>query len=38
VKEIKQILKIPAGTVKSRLSKGRKLLKINLEHMEAIYG
>lgn len=27
VKEIKQILKIPEGTVKSRLSKGRSLLK-----------
>lgn len=38
VKEIKQILKIPSGTVKSRLAKGRKLLKINLDHMEAIYG
>lgn len=38
VEEIKQILKIPAGTVKSRLAKGRKLLKIKLEHMEATYG
>ena len=37
VEEVKQILKIPAGTVKSRLSKGRKLLKIKLEHMEATY-
>lgn len=31
VKEIHSILKIPTGTVKSRLSKGRKLLKIDLE-------
>ncbi|MEG0874380.1 MAG: RNA polymerase sigma factor [Clostridiales bacterium] len=31
VNEIKDILKIPGGTVKSRLSKGRKLLKIKLE-------
>lgn len=38
VEEIKQILKIPAGTVKSRLAKGRKLLKIKLENMEAMYG
>ncbi|WP_368490478.1 RNA polymerase sigma factor [Clostridium sp. BJN0013] len=37
VEEVKQILKIPAGTVKSRLAKGRKLLKIKLEHMEANY-
>lgn len=37
VEEIKQILKIPAGTVKSRLSKGRKLLKIKLNHMEVTY-
>lgn len=37
VDEIKKILKIPSGTVKSRLSKGRKLLKIKLEHMEGIY-
>ena len=27
VKEIKSIIKIPEGTVKSRLSKGRTLLK-----------
>lgn len=38
VEEIKEILKIPSGTVKSRLSKGRKLLKIKLENMEATYG
>lgn len=31
VKEIKDVLHIPEGTVKSRLSKGRKLLKIELE-------
>lgn len=37
VKEIKQILKIPAGTVKSRLAKGRKLLKDKLEIMEVDY-
>lgn len=37
VDEIKKILKIPSGTVKSRLSKGRKLLKIKLEDMEVIY-
>lgn len=37
VEEIKRILEIPAGTVKSRLSKGRKLLKIKLENMEAVY-
>lgn len=37
VNEIKEILKIPTGTVKSRLAKGRKLLKIKLENMEVIY-
>lgn len=31
VKEISQILKIPNGTVKSRLSKGRSLLKLSME-------
>jgi RNA polymerase sigma-70 factor (ECF subfamily) len=38
VEEIKEILEIPAGTVKSRLANGRKLLKIKLENMEANYG
>ncbi|WP_042274640.1 RNA polymerase sigma factor [[Clostridium] dakarense] len=37
VEEIKQILKIPSGTVKSRLAKGRKLLKIKLDYMEVTY-
>lgn len=37
VEEIKKILKVPSGTVKSRLAKGRKLLKIKLENMEVIY-
>lgn len=32
VREIKEILHIPEGTVKSRLSKGRKLLKDQLDH------
>lgn len=31
VEEIKNILKIPVGTVKSRLARGRKLLKAHLE-------
>lgn len=34
VEEIRQILKIPGGTVKSRLSKGRKLLKEALQEQE----
>lgn len=37
INEIKDILRIPLGTVKSRLSKGRKLLKIKLENMEVIH-
>lgn len=37
VNEIKQILKIPSGTVKSRLAKGRKLLKTKLNHMGVAY-
>lgn len=37
IEEIKQVLKIPAGTVKSRLAKGRKLLKIKLDNMEVTY-
>mgnify|MGYP002715353266 CR=1 FL=1 len=38
VEDIKQILHIPAGTVKSRLAKGRKLLKEQLVQMEVTYG
>lgn len=37
IEEIKKILKVPAGTVKSRLARGRKLLKIKLEDMEVSY-
>ncbi|MEG1501118.1 MAG: RNA polymerase sigma factor [Clostridiales bacterium] len=37
IEEIKRIMKIPSGTVKSRLAKGRKLLKQNLQKMEVIY-
>lgn len=37
VEEIKKILRIPSGTVKSRLAKGRKLLKVKLENMEEVY-
>jgi RNA polymerase sigma-70 factor (ECF subfamily) len=34
IEEIKNILKIPSGTVKSRLAKGRKLLKSKLIEAE----
>lgn len=37
ISEVTKILKIPSGTVKSRLSKGRKLLKNKLELMEVDY-
>lgn len=37
IEEIKKILKIPSGTVKSRLAKGRKLLKTKLDCMEVYY-
>lgn len=38
VEEIKAILKIPSGTVKSRLSKGRELLKSKLEPRGFVHG
>lgn len=37
VKEVANTLKIPSGTVKSRLAKGRRLLKHDLENMEVVY-
>lgn len=37
VKEVANTLKIPSGTVKSRLAKGRRLLKHDLENMEVAY-
>jgi len=37
LKEISQTLKIPSGTVKSRLSKGRLMLKHDLEDLEVAY-
>ena len=36
VDEVKEILDIPQGTVKSRLSRGRRLLKTKLENTEVI--
>lgn len=37
VKEIKDILRIPEGTVKSRLNKGRNLLKTYLEDDDTLF-
>ena len=37
VEEVKDLLRIPAGTVKSRLAKGRKLLKEQLDCKEVHY-
>lgn len=33
-KEISELLAIPEGTVKSRLKKGKELLKVDLQHIE----
>ncbi|MFJ7182960.1 RNA polymerase sigma factor [Lysinibacillus xylanilyticus] len=34
IKEISELLAIPEGTVKSRLKKGKELLKVDLQHIE----
>lgn len=34
IKEIAELLAIPEGTIKSRLKKGKELLKVDLQHIE----